>query len=259
MEPVSATIITCNEAHAVADALRSVSWADEIIIVDSGSADATLRICRDYTDKIFHRDWTGFADQKNHAVDRASNDWILSIDADERVGPGLRGEIEDAARAGFRLRGYRIPRRAFFMGRWIRHGDWYPDCQMRLFDRRHGRWRGGRVHESVAVEGPTGSMRGEILHYCYRDFSEYLRKLECYSTLAALDCRDRGRRATPWALVSGPLGVFARAYLLRRGFLDGVPGFAVAAMGAVSTFSKYAKLRELEQGARAPGGTGTPG
>jgi len=248
MQPVSATIITCNEERDIAEALRSLSWVDEIIVVDSGSEDATLEICRDFTDKIFHREWSGFVDQKNHAVEMASNDWILSLDADERVSPELRSEIESEGGDGFRCRGYRIPRTARFMGRWIRHGDWYPDYQLRLFDRRYGRWQGGRVHESVKITGTEGRLTGEIHHFTYRDFSEYLRKLESYSTLAALDYRQKGRRAAPWMLMGKPLGVFIKAYILKRGFMDGAPGLSVAVMGAVSVFFKYAKLYEMERG-----------
>jgi glycosyltransferase involved in cell wall biosynthesis len=245
MQPVSATIITLNEEHNIAGALLSVSWADEIIIVDSGSKDRTLEICRGFTDKVFHRDWSGFVDQKNHAVGKASNDWVLSLDADERISSELREEILRERNSGFRKDGYRIPRRARFMGRWILHGDWYPDCQVRLFDRRKGRWRGGRVHESVSVEGTTGRMRAEIHHYTYRDFSEYLGKLETYSSLAALDYRERGRKAASWMLLAKPLGVFVKAYLVKGGFRDGSAGFAVAVMGAVSVFFKYAKLYEI--------------
>jgi len=248
MHPISAAIITCNEEHNIPDALQSLSWVDEIVVVDSGSKDATLEICRRFTDKIFHRDWTGYVDQKNYAVEKASNDWILSLDADERVSPGLREEIGAMTRGGFRNSGYKIPRTAFFMGRWIKHGDWYPDYQVRLFDRRRGKWQGGRVHESVKIDGAAGMLTGEIRHYTYRNFSEYLQRLESYSTLAAMDYNEKGRNAASWMLLGKPLAVFIKAYLLRCGFLDGTSGFAVAVMGAVSVFFKYAKLYELQHG-----------
>jgi glycosyltransferase involved in cell wall biosynthesis len=251
MEQISATLITNNEEANVEEALQSLAWADEIVVVDSGSTDATVEICRRYTDRIFKRAWTGFVDQKNHAVERASHDWIISLDADERVGPELAREIEQLRRAGFRHAGYRIPRIAFFMGRWIRHGDWYPDHQLRLFDRRRGRWQGGRVHESVQVEGRPGNLRGEIQHYTYRGFSDYLRRLETYSTLAAQDYRQRGKKASLPKLVGNPCLTFLKAYLLKRGFLDGAPGLMVAVMGAVSVFFKYAKLYELQRNSGA--------
>jgi len=245
MHPISATVITYNEESNIADALQSLSWADEIVVVDSGSKDATLDICRGFTDRIYHRDWTGYVDQKNFAVEKACNDWIFSLDADERVSRQLQDEVANLARNGFGASGYRVPRVAFFMGRWIRHGDWYPDYQMRLFDRRHGKWQGGRVHESVKTDGTVDQLNGEIHHFTYRDFSEYLNRLESYTTLAALDYRQKNRTASPWMLFGKPLAVFVKAYLLKRGFLDGTAGFAVAVMGAVSVFFKYAKFYEL--------------
>lgn len=246
MQPISATVIAFNEERNIADALRSLSWADEIIVVDSGSTDATVEICRGFTDRILHRHWTGYADQKNFAVANARNDWIFSLDADERATPELGAEIAAQARTGFRRRGYRIRRAAFFMGRWIRHGDWYPDYQLRLFDRRHGRWQGGQVHESVRLTENPGVLKGEIQHYTYRSLSDYLRRLETYSNLAALDYRRRGRKTNPFLLLVHPTAAFMRAYVMKRGFLDGAPGLAVAAMGSVSVFFKYAKLYELQ-------------
>jgi glycosyltransferase involved in cell wall biosynthesis len=246
MQPISAAVITYNEEHNIREALQSASWVDEIIVVDSGSSDDTVEICRGFTDKIYHREWTGYVDQKNYAVDRASHDWILSLDADERFSPELCREVKELAQEGFGSHGYRIPRVAFFMGRWIRHGDWYPDYQLRLFDRRHGRWEGGRVHESVKMKEPPALLKGEIQHFTYRNLSDYLRRLELYSDLAALDYQQKGKTATSLSLLGNPMGAFVKAYLLKRGFMDGTPGFAVAVMGAVSVFFKYAKLFELQ-------------
>ena len=247
MVPISATLITCNEEGNIEGALQSLTWADEIVVVDSGSSDATIEICRRYTDRIFTRSWTGFVDQKNHAVTQASHDWIVSLDADERVGPELRREVEQLRQAGFQRAGYRIPRVAYFMGRWIRHGDWYPDFQLRLFDRRRGRWQGGRVHESVRIEGTPGLLRGEIRHYTYRSLSDYLRRLETYTTLASQDYRQKGRTASMAKVLGNPLAAFMKSYILKRGFLDGAPGMMVAVMGAVSVYFKYAKLYELQK------------
>ena len=249
MEPVSATVITRNEEANIEEALASLDWADEIVVVDSGSADRTLDICRRFTGRVLHRDWTGFVDQKDHAARAARHDWIFSLDADERVSPELRREIGELRRRGFDRAGYRIPRVARFMGRWIQHGDWYPDFQLRLFDRRRGAWQGGRVHESVRLDSEPGYLKGEIHHFTYRDLSAYLRRLDTYSSLAAADYRERGRRAGALKLLGNPLVTFVKAYLLRRGFLDGRPGLMVAFMGAVSVFFKYAKLYELERSA----------
>ncbi len=245
MEPISATLITRNEESNIEEALRSLAWVDEIVVVDSGSTDRTGEICRRYTDKVFTRDWTGFVDQKNHAVEHASHDWILSLDADERIATGLTEEIEALRRNGFQNPGYRIPRVTFFMGRWIRHGEWYPDYQLRLFDRRHGRWQGGNVHESVRVDGMAGMLRGEIQHYTYRSLSDYLKRLDTYSKLAAFDYQRKGRTVTTAKLLTHPVATFLKAYLLKRGFMDGTPGLMAAFMGAVSVFFKYAKLYEL--------------
>lgn len=246
MQPISATVITYNEERRIREALESLAWADEIVVVDSGSSDSTLRICREFTDKIYHRDWTGYVDQKSYAVEKAAHDWIFSLDADERPTPELQAEIRDLARAGFQSPGYRIPRVARFMGRWIRHGDWYPDYQLRLFDRRRAKWQGGRVHESVKTDGRPGILKGEIRHHTYNSFSDYLKRLETYTTLAAADYHERGKSSSVLALAGHPPAVFIKSYILKRGFLDGAPGFAVAVMGAVSVFFKYAKLYELQ-------------
>jgi glycosyltransferase involved in cell wall biosynthesis len=247
MQPISATVIAFNEEHNIRAALQSLSWVDEIVVVDSGSSDSTPDICREYTDRIFQREWTGYADQKNFAVEKASHDWIFSLDADERASTELCSEIQALARTGFARPGYRIPRVAFFMGRWIRHGDWYPDYQLRLFDRRCGKWEGGRVHESVRLREKPEFLRGEIQHYTYRNLSDYLRRLEVYSNLAAFDYQQRGKQATPLGLLGNPTAAFVKAYILKRGFMDGTAGFAVAVMGAVSVFFKYAKLHELQR------------
>jgi glycosyltransferase involved in cell wall biosynthesis len=254
MQPISATLITHNEGHNIAEALQSLPWADEIVVVDDGSTDATLEICRRYPCRIFHRDWTGYVDQKNFAVQQARHDWIFSIDADERSSAELSSEIQELARSGFSAQGYRIPRVAFFMGRWIRHGDWYPDYQVRLFDRRCGRWEGGRVHESFKTSGKTGVLKGEIRHYTYRSFSDYLKRLEIYSGLSALDYEQRGKTASPLKLLGNPAAACVKAYFLKHGFLDGLPGLTVAVMGSVSVFFKYAKLYELRLAARPPAG-----
>lgn len=246
MQKISAAVITLNEAGNIAEALQSLAWADEIVVIDSGSTDGTLDICRRYTDRVVRRDWTGYVEQKNHAVEQASHDWIFSLDSDERVTPELRLEIEAFRRTDAAHHGYRIPRVACFMGRWIRHGDWYPDYQLRLFDRRCGRWHGGRVHESVRIDGEPGYLKGEIAHFTYRSLSDYLRRLETYSSLAAADYFERGKVSTPMRMLLNTDLTFLKAYIIKRGFLDGVPGLMIAVMGAVSVFFKYAKLYELQ-------------
>ncbi len=245
MEPISATLITFNEERNIEEALRSLDWASEVVVVDCGSSDRTIEICRRHTDKVFCRQWTGFVDQKNFAVEKAAYDWIFSLDADERVSPGLRLEIGQSRVSGLASPGYRIPRVAFFMGRWIRHGDWYPDYQLRLFDRRHGRWQGGHLHESVRTDAPPSRLKGEIFHYTYRSLSDYLKRLEIYSRLAAADYDRRGKKSDALRMLANPAVTFLRAYIMKLGFLDGVPGLMAAVMGAVSVFFKYATLYEL--------------
>lgn len=240
-------MITFNEEHNVEGALASLSWADEIVVIDSGSTDETVEICRKYTDKVLHRNWTGYVDQKNFAADNACYDWVFSLDADERPSPDLITEIRELAKDGFSCPGYRIPRVAYFMGSWIRHGDWYPDYQLRLFDRRKARWSGGHVHESIRLAEKPGYLKGEIQHYTYRSLSDYLKRLEVYSSLAARDYDQKGKSVTPMMLLLNPTIAFFKTYLLKRGFLDGTPGFMVAVMSAISVFFKYSKLYELRQ------------
>jgi glycosyltransferase involved in cell wall biosynthesis len=246
MEPVSAALITYNEERNISAALKSLAWTDEIVVVDSGSTDATVEVCRTFTDKVFARNWTGYADQKNYAVEKAGHNWIFSLDADERLSADLQNEIKTMLRHGLEFSGYKIPRIAYFMGRWIRHGDWYPDYQLRFFDRRKGKWQGGWVHESVKLEGQPGYLKGEIQHYLYHTLSEYLRRLDTYSSLAASNYREQGESATVWKLLSHPTATFIKAYLLKRGFLDGTPGLMAAVMGAISVYFKYAKLYETQ-------------
>jgi glycosyltransferase involved in cell wall biosynthesis len=248
MDGITATVITCNEIVNIEGALASLAWADQIVVVDAGSSDGTVDVCRRFTPNVYHRDWTGFVDQKSFAVARARYDWIFSLDADERPSPELTREIMELRRKRPAEAGYRMPRVAFFMGHWLRHGDWYPDYQLRLFDRRRGCWQGGRVHESVRLQGcRPGYLSGELHHFTYRSLSDYLKRLETYTTLAAADYRDRGKRSTVGKLVMNPAITFAKAFLLKRGFQDGVPGLMAATMGAVSVYFKYAKLYELQR------------
>jgi glycosyltransferase involved in cell wall biosynthesis len=222
-----------------------VAWADEIVVVDSESTDATVAIARRYTSRVVVRPWPGYVDQKNHAAALASHDWILSIDADERLSPDLAGEIRELLRQDPTAPGYRLPRVTFYLGRWIRSTDWYPDRQLRLYDRRRGRWTGRRVHESVKVDGPAVDLRGELQHHAYRDIAHHLQTLDRYSTLAAIEMREAGR--TPgWSdLALHPAAAFLRNYLLRGGFRDGIPGLVVSLLNATYVAVKFAKLWEL--------------
>lgn len=246
MLKVTVTIITLDEAEHIAAALDSVSWADEVIVVDSGSSDGTADIARAKGARVSTRGWTGYADQKNHAAALASHDWIFSLDADERVTTPLATAIRDLLQSEPPKKCYRVPRVTFHLGRWIRTTDFYPDYQARLYDRRAGTWRGEFVHESVHADGEVGYLRGELEHYSFRDLSDHVLRINRYSNLAAQQMYQRGRRATAFHLLVHPPAAFLRNYLLRRGFVDGSAGLLISLMNAYSVFLKFAKLWELE-------------
>jgi glycosyltransferase involved in cell wall biosynthesis len=243
---LSVTIITLNEAEHIAAAIDSAAWADEVIVVDSGSTDGTADIARARGAQVSTRPWTGYVDQKNHAASLARHDWIFSLDADERITPGLAGEIRALLATEPAHRGYRVPRVTFHLGRWMRTTDFYPDYQTRLYDRRAARWHGKYVHESVAVDGGPGQLTEELQHYSYRDLRDHLDRINQYSTLAARQMHEAGRRAGPLDLIVHPPAAFLRNYVLRRGFLDGTAGLTLSAVNAYSVFLKFAKLWELQ-------------
>ena len=192
--PVTATVITFNEAANIEAALASLAWADEIIVVDSESTDQTAAIARKFTDNVIVRPWPGYIAQKNFAAAQASHDWIFSLDADERVTPALAAEIAAVLGRGPAAAGYRVPRVTFHLGRWMRGTDWYPDYQLRLYDRRRARWTGKYVHESVAADGPVQDLAHELQHYAYRDLAHHFQTMDRYTTLAARQMFEEGRR-----------------------------------------------------------------
>lgn len=245
---LSVTVITRDESAHIAAALESVAWADEIIVVDSESTDDTVAIARRFTDHVVVRPWPGYVEQKNYAASLATGDWILSLDADERVTPELASEIKMLLSSQPPSQGYQIPRVTWHLGRWIRTTDWYPDLQLRLYDRRRARWTGKYVHEGVTVEGQTGSLRGELQHYPFRDISDHLATIDRYTTLAARQMNESGRRAHMTDLLfQGPLA-FLRNYIVKSGASDGAVGLIVSAMNAYYVFLKFAKLWELRRG-----------
>jgi glycosyltransferase involved in cell wall biosynthesis len=260
--PVSAVLITLDEQHDLPDALASVAFCDEILVVDAGSSDRTRELAAAAGARVLvNTPWPGFVEQRRLATQAARHDWILALDADERVSPALRAEIE-ALRgvttpaaldpAGVRApAAYRMPRASFYLGRWIRATDWYPDLQVRLFDRRRAHWQGGLVHESVAVDGAVGRLRHELLHYPYADISDHLRCIDRYTDLWAREAHARGRRAGVLAALGAAGWAFLRNYLLRHGWRLGTAGLAVALLNTHYTFVKLLKLHELRQRARA--------
>jgi glycosyltransferase involved in cell wall biosynthesis len=235
--PVTATIITFNEAANIEAALASLSWADEIIVIDSHSTDDTVAIARRFTDKVIVRQWPGYIAQKNFAAEQAAHDWIFSLE--------LAAEVKALMASGPKAPGYRVPRVTFHLGRWMRSTDWYPDYQLRFYDRRRARWSGKYVHESVKADGPVEDLRGELQHYAYRDLAHHFQTMDRYTTLAAKQMFEEGRTAGFFDLMVHPPAAFFRNYLLRGGFRDGVPGLIVSAMNARYVGLKFAKLWEL--------------
>ncbi|MBZ5558910.1 MAG: glycosyltransferase family 2 protein [Acidobacteriia bacterium] len=246
MPRLSVTVITKNEAADIDAALTSVAWADEIVVVDSHSTDDTVAIARRHTDRVVVRDWAGYIDQKNHAASLASHDWILSLDADERVTPELAAEITQLISSEPLAAGYRIPRVTWHLGRWIRTTDWYPDHQLRLYDRRRARWTGAYVHEAVTVDGAIGHLRGQLQHYAFHDIADHLETIDRYSTFAARQMREAGRRGGLLQMIGHPPLAFLRNYLAHGGIRDGAPGFIISALNAYYVFLKFAKLWELQ-------------
>jgi glycosyltransferase involved in cell wall biosynthesis len=246
-QPLTVTIITLNEAAHIGAAIDSASFADEILVVDSGSSDGTTDIARGKGVRVATREWTGYVDQKNFAAEQASHDWIFSLDADERIPPALADEIRGILAADPPYHGYRIPRVAFHLGRWIRTTDFYPDYQTRLYDRRFARWRGRYVHESVTVDGPPGRLKNDLHHYSFRDLRDQIARINQYSTLSARQMYESGRRTGPVEILVHPPAAFLRNYVLRRGFLDGTAGLTISLMNAWSVGLKFMKLWELQR------------
>lgn len=244
---LSVIIITLNEAHAIRACLESVAWADEIIVVDSGSTDDTLAICREFTPHVYHHEWPGFGPQKNHALGHASREWVLSLDADERISPELRQEIQNAMVAPGNYSAFRMPRLSSFCGRFMRHSGWWPDYVTRLFKRGSARFSDDLVHERLIVDGATGTLKSPLLHDTYRDLEEVLDKVNSYSTAGARMLDQKQRKSGLSTAILHGLWAFVRTYFLRRGFLDGREGFMLAVSNAEGTYYRYIKLMLLNR------------
>ena len=245
---ISATIITLNEEKKLARALESlVDIADEIIVVDSGSTDQTESIARRYTDKVFFNKWDGYTAQKNFATEKASHDWILSLDADECLSDHLRDTIIHIKDKKADVAAYRFPRKTFYLGRWISHSGWYPDYKTRLYDRHKARWDGDFVDESLLVDGEIETHAGDLLHYSIDSINEHVRVTNRYTDLAAEELQARNRRASLIDLIVLPPITFIKSYIVKQGFRDGLPGFCIASFAAYYVFIKYAKLWEKQK------------
>jgi len=246
---ISAKINVYNEEANIPALCESLAWVDEIVICDSYSTDRTVELAKQYTDKIFYREFRGYKDKHEYSDSVTSGDWILWMDADERVTPELREAIvalkqRDSATMPD---GFWISRKTNFLGRWILHSGWFPDFQMRLYRKAVSYWDGVAPHEVAHVRGRTEKLTGELLHYTTHSLSDYHNRSDRYSTLAAEYHLKRGKRARPVDLFLLPIAAFLRSYISKKGFLDGVPGFVIAGFTAYGVFLRYAKIWEAQQ------------
>ena len=241
------TVITIalNEEHNLPACLASVAWADEIIVIDSGSTDGTVEVARRFTPRVFTIAWEGYGSARNFGLDRASGEWVLWLDADERVTPELAGEIRQTMTGSDEtVAAFDVARRAYFLGRWIRHCGWYPSRVPRLFRKGRARFNDARVHEQLVIDGARGSLRYDLLHYTDPDLHHYFAKFNRYTSLAADDMAAAGKTATVGDMIVRPPFMFFRMFVLRLGMLDGVHGFILCVVSSLYVFTKYAKLWE---------------
>ncbi|MBN2436978.1 MAG: glycosyltransferase family 2 protein [Deltaproteobacteria bacterium] len=253
---LSVAMIVENEEQNLPDCLKSVSFASQIVVVDSGSRDETIRIASDFGCDVFNEPWRGFGLQKQFAVEQCREAWILVLDADERIPPETARVIRQIVESPAAVAGYSFPRKNLFQGRWIRHAGWWPDRVVRLFRKERGRMTDAAVHEAIAVEGQVGVLEVPIDHWTESRLGPILRKIDRYSTLGAEEAFAAGRRSTVWGAFLRAETTFLRDYLLRGGFLDGPQGLTLAVTDAVNKFFKYAKLSELNRRAAEETGEG---
>lgn len=256
--PISACVIAKDEVDRIQGCLESLVFCDEILVLDSGSTDGTVDLCRRLGARVIETDWPGWVKQKNRAVAAATHDWILSLDADERVDATLAARITALAAAGLEAPrapiGYEVTRKVHYLGRWIRHSGWYPEWRIRLFDRRHARWGGVDPHDHVEASGRVGRIReGNLEHFTYRSMSDHLRQMIRFSEAAAEEMYKAGRRRSLAAMLLRPPFRFLRMYVLQRGFLDGRAGLVIAMLAATSVFLKYARLWDRVRRGREEG------
>ncbi len=247
-KPISGVVICLNEADRISRCLESLSFCDEIVVVDSGSMDGTREIARKYTQTVIEQDFLGYVKQKNFALERAKNDWVVFLDADEALSPELAASIRGAlARNDGRVAGYALDRVTHYLGVWHDRGEWYPDWQLRVFRRSRGRWGGLDPHDRVELDGPVERLAGRLLHWNYRNLSDHIQTMDRFSARMARSLADSGVEFRLRDLLLRPLARFLKGYLLRQGFRRGIPGLVVSLAGAYYVFMKYAKLWELER------------
>lgn len=247
--PISACIICFNEKDNIGNCLESLKWVDEIIVVDSYSTDGTMEICRKYTDKVYQNKWPGFINQKNHALSLATNDWVISLDADETVSEELKTEIQAFWDKGLPAlySGFYVPRKTIYLGRWIKYGGWYPDRKLRLFRKSLARWDGIDPHDRVELSGgQVQKLKSPFIHNNYRNLSDHLRTINTFSSTAAEALLKKGKKFSLINLIFGPPVKFIENYFFKLGFLDGLSGFIIAVNSAFYVFNKYAKMWEVK-------------
>lgn len=251
MIPASVVIVTKNEERNIGDALESVKDFEDIVVVDSFSEDRTVQICKEYTDRIFQHKWQGYAKQKQIAIDYAKKDWVFLLDADERMSPELKKEISNLFTDKTKIvyQGYYIPRKNYFLGKWIKHSGWWPDYTIRLFRKDSSRVQQREVHEKVIVKGQTGYLKNPLEHYTYETISEFIFKMQNYSTLSAKEIIKEKIPPTVLFLkmTINPIFTFIKMFLLKQGFRDGFHGFILSVLYSFYTFLKYLKTWELKK------------
>lgn len=242
--PISVTIITLNEEANLPRTLASLKWADEVVVIDSGSTDRTVEIAKQFGAKTLHNSWRGYGQQKNFAQNQATHDWVLNVDADEVVSPELAQEIRQTVDNNPAFHGYEMPRKTFYLGRWIKHGGWYPNYLVRLSNKRHAAWTEPSVHEALQVEGGVGRLEEPLLHYAFSSIQDQILTNLRFSALGSQDLKRIGQRPSLKKLIFKPIGKFFETYLLKGGFRDGLAGLIISVNAAHSMFLKYAYLLE---------------
>lgn len=246
---LSVVIITLNEDANLPRCLESVSFADEVVLVDSHSTDRTIEIAESFGARVSTVEWHGFGRAKQVAVDQARGEWILSIDADEELSPTLQEEIKALLAGDPTCDGYTVCRRTNFLGRWINHSGWYPDRVLRLFRKDKGGFNNAVIHEQVIVDGTVGQLENDMYHFSYPDLESYFERSNRYTTVGAQQAYDAKKRFRSSDLLLRPVAVFTKCYVAGQGFRDGLEGFMIAVLSAMAVFAKYSKLRHLERSA----------
>lgn len=244
---ISATIISLNEEKNIGDCIKSLDWVDEVVVVDSLSTDRTCEIARELGAVVIDQKFLGHVKQKQLAVDKCSHDWVISLDADERVSEELKNsitELFEKTPEDQLVHGYTVARKNFHLGRWIMHGGWYPDRKVRVFNKQHGHWAGVDPHDGIVIEGEEGYLKGALEHYVFENLEHNIKTNNFYSSISARIFYEEGKKPSLTKLLFKPAGKFVETYLIKRGFMDGLPGFIIAMGAAYSIFLKYAKLWE---------------